>query len=212
MSASQSHALSSGTARVSDAARVPARSARTARAGLPARICIGVLAVCCLCGGVIAAVNLTSVNTFNQATQQLTRNLKTLDDASADLDALAAKQQQVDAQFADASSPAVLLLPQVKQSIATNAAISQELTADIAARLREQRGDTSATAANTSSANTDSADSKSHDGLTQEQRDKVDELLKANQQSTPSGSSPSSTKSDSASNTKNSGTQTPKPW
>lgn len=188
------------------------------RAPLWVRIIIVSIALICLCASGTAAVNLMSIGTFNQATQQLTKNLKAAEAPDADPQTLHVQQQQVDAQFNDAASMHALLLPQVAQAIDTNTAISAALTARLAKIADQQQGeqqgssDTASTNQQSDSSNSNSSgNSQRNGGLTQEQRAQVEELLKANQQSTQSNSS-NTQQSGSAAENGSSGNSTPKPW
>ncbi len=182
-----------------------------ARASLAIRVIMAVIAVAALAFAVLAGLNISASARFNQATTSLNRNLKQASQDDADLDALNASQQQTDAQFEDVARLNIALLPQLRQAIAANATVSAELTKRIGQELAAQRG-TDTTNGNSGSAETEGAttkDSKNSNGsgLTDEQKKQVEELLKANQQSTDTNPS-TNTQTDKA----NKKQQTAKPW
>ena len=171
-----------------------------ARAPLAVRIILTVIAGLLACVATLAAVNLRSVDVYNTATQALGENLDAVEREDADLDALALKQQQVDSQFKDAATFDPLLLPHLRSSIDTNTAISKDLTERIKRMLTAQHGggDDDAASASPSSAGTgqNSSSTDATQGLSDEQRKKIADLLKANQNgSTDPGSSSSTQKS-----------------
>lgn len=183
-----------------------------ARAALGARVLLAVIAVIALGVAGIAGVNLVAVMRFNQATVTLNENLKNAERDDVDLDALGAGQQQVDAQFADAQALSFLLIPQVKEPISRNATVSRKLTTRTTQKIAEQKGQTTTDAdqqATDAGTGTGSGSSGKGGGLTAKQKQQVEELLKANQQSTPSQST---TKQEDATKQDQSSTQSTKPW
>lgn len=183
-----------------------------ARAPMRVRVLLTVLAVLSLCVAGVAGVNLVAVMRYNQATATLNANLKTAGKSDADLDALNAGQQQADAQFADAGVLDFLLVPSLKQSIRQNQQVSKQLTNRTTKEIARQKGDSTTAdgSASGSGAGTGtSKNAKKGGGLTAKQKKQVEELLKANQQSTPSDST-SKQKDETAKDTTKS--QTTKPW
>lgn len=184
-----------------------------ARASLAVRVAMVVIAVAALAFAVLAGLNVASSARFNQATSSLNANLKLATKNDADLDALKASQQQTDAQFEDAARLDAVLLPQLRQTIESNTRVSAELTKRIEQELAKQRGENSDTNSSGTSgelegAVTDSKDNRKNDGgLTDEQKKQVEELLKANQQSTDTNPS-TNTQTDKGSKKP----QTSKPW
>lgn len=183
-----------------------------ARASLPVRIVLAVLAAAVLGVGGFACLNLMAVGQFNQATATLTRNIKAAAKEDADLATLEASQQQTDAQFEDAAAFDAVLLPDVRSSIATNTEVSRKLTALIKQRLAEQQGTNDSGGSGGSSngdsgAATDQSQGKD-DGpaLTDQQKAQIEQLLKANQQSTDTSTSTQQTDKKAKQN------QTSKPW
>lgn len=155
------------------------------RASLAVRVAVGVLAALALCLSALAAVNLSAVLRFNEATAGLNEHLDAAAQSDVDLDALAAGQQQTDAQFDDAAALEPVLLPMVREAIESNRETSATLTKRVNRALREQKGDSSSSA---DTVDGSGSNAKKGDGLTDEQKQQVEDLLKANQQSTPSQS------------------------
>lgn len=183
-----------------------------ARAPMGVRVALGVVAALALLGSGLAGVNLAAVGTFNQATASLEANIKTADEPTADLDELKVRQQQTDAQFADAGALSPVLLPQIKQAIDVNTEMSHTLTKRTEQRIAER--DKAADKNQAKDAGNES--DKQGGGLTAEQRAKVEELLKSNQQSadaqnkSDAASKASSGKGEAAKGKTSNGTT--KPW
>lgn len=187
---------------------------RTARAPLPVRILLTALAALALAVTGVAAVNLVAVSKFNQATASLNANIEAANRDDADWDAINATQQQTDAQFDDAGAWGFLLMPQVRSALKTNAKVSSTFTKRTRQEVAKTGGNTSDRQAKAAQQDSGQDGTKQGGGLTAQQRKQVEDLLKANQQSTPStGDSSSTGKNDDADQ---SGTittnETVKPW
>ena len=174
-----------------------------ARASLAMRIVMIAIAVIALAFAVLAGLNISASARFNQATASLNSNLK---------HALNASQQQTDAQFEDAARLNLALLPQLREAISANAAVSSKLTQRIKQELAAQQGGNSANSGSDTNGvegGNGTKDSTANDtsGLTDEQKKQVEELLKANQQSTDTNPS-TNTQTDKG----NKKQQTAKPW
>lgn len=180
----------------------------THRASLAVRITLVSLAVLALCAAGVAGVNLIAVTQFNQATAALHSNLTEANTSTTDLDALSASQQQTDAQFQDAGALSFLLLPQLKQSIETNAQVSRQLSQRTQQQIDKRNELAQDSGQQATSDDAESSSAKNTAGLSDEQKKQVEELLKANQQSTPSDASEQH--EEDTSGTENS--QTAKPW
>ena len=183
-----------------------------ARASLPVRIIIAVIAAISIAVGALAIVNLASVSNYNQATNSLNANIKASQQQDADFDKLQTQQQQTDAQFEDAARLNLALLPQLREAISANAAVSSKLTQRIKQELTAQQGGNSANSGSDTNGvegGNGTKDSTANDtsGLTDEQKKQVEELLKANQQSTDTNPS-TNTQTDKG----NKKQQTAKPW
>ena len=179
-----------------------------AKCPLWARIVLACGAVLLLLVAGVAAVNLSASITFNQATASLNANIKAAQDESTDITTLKAQQQQTDAQFAGLLR--TLLLPQGKDSIDTNASISSELTKITLKQAEAQNsGSDSGQAQSAQQSENSSSNAKKGGALTDEQKKQVEELMKANQQSTDTQSN--TTQSEQKA-TQNKGTGATKPW
>ncbi|MEO2399031.1 DUF6466 family protein [Bifidobacterium longum] len=158
----------------------------------------------------VAAVNLSASITFNQATASLNANIKAAQDESTDITTFKAQQQQTDAQFAEAGRMRTLLLPQVKDAIDANASISSELTKITLKQAEAQNsGSDSGQAQSAQQSESSSSNAKKGGALTDEQKKQVEELMKANHQSTDTQSN--TTQSEQKA-TQNKGTGATKPW
>ena len=179
-----------------------------ARASLPVRIIIAVIAAISIAVGALAIVNLASVSNYNQATNSLNTNIKASQQQDADFDKLQTQQQQTDAQFREAGAAGALLLPNVRSSIEHNAAVSARLTESIRKKIQDSGKSDTGTAIEGEQSITD-GNQGNRSTLTDEQRQKVEELLAQNAQSTQSDSNDSG----SAAKQDSDGTSSPaKPW
>ena len=186
-----------------------------ARGPLGVRIALVVASLMLAAVAAVAVVNLAATMRFNQATASLTANIKAAQDPSTDVDTLSARQQQTDAQFAEAGRMRALLMPQVRDAIDANTAISSQLTTITLKQVQMQQngtGDASdATNGQNTSGSSNSRNRKQSDGLTEEQRKKVEELMKANQQAAEDQSATTTNKTEQQA-TQNKGTGATKPW
>ncbi|MBT1161063.1 MULTISPECIES: DUF6466 family protein [Bifidobacterium] len=187
-------------------------SARKARAGLAVRVALGVAAAVFVVFGVLAAVNLRAVDTFNRATDDLTEHIAAVNAETPDYNALSTLQDQTDAQFRDAAAAGAVLLPSIRDAIARNADVSAKLTQLVRQRLSEQTDQQNGQTAEGQSGTNDQTQDDSgsaQSGLTDEQRRQVEELLQSNGQNAPAdGSSADGSQSETTNNTGNSS----KPW
>ncbi|KFI93006.1 cell surface elastin binding protein EbpS [Bifidobacterium saguini DSM 23967] len=182
---------------------------KRARVPLGVRIALIVTAVLLLAAAGVTAVNLSAVLAFNQATASLSANLKAAQDTSTDVTTLNAQQQQTDAQFAEAGQMRAVLLPQIRDAIDTNASISSKLTKITLKQAEvQQNGESSQAEAAQQSGSSSKSNAKKGGALTEEQKKQVEELMKANQQSTDTQSN---TKSEQKTS-QNKGNGTTKPW
>ncbi|MEJ5920743.1 DUF6466 family protein [Bifidobacterium thermophilum] len=183
---------------------------RHARAPLAVRIILAALAAAALAGAVLAVANIQAQDSYNQATRSLNADLKASASPTADWSTLAARQEQADAQFKEAQSWSAVLAPNLKTSIETNSAISRTLTKRIQAELATQQSGSPSSHNSANASPSDPAGSpspSSSDGLSDEQRRKVQDLLESNKSASPSPSSSSTTNS-----TTPSPGATVKPW
>lgn len=169
------------------------------RAPMAVRAVLIALSVVSALGAGWAGVNAVAVRGYDAATASLMRNLEAASKDDADLDRLGAAQQQTDAQFADAGALAPVLLPSVRGPIDTNAEISKRLTALIAEAKAQQNGTGTTSTDSSEVQGADRQQSQEEQGLSDEQRKKVDELLQQNQQLATASPSPSASSSTSTS-------------
>ena len=181
------------------------------RASLPTRVALIVLAVLRGMVALLAVVNLAANGNYNHATRSLQENIKTSKQNNVDWDKLRVRQQQTDAQFDDAGEMRALLLPQLRESIDHNSRVSDQLTKAIIEKAKSGKDDQSDsdTNANADARQTNGSESKKDTRLTDAQREKVEELLKQNTQSTQSDSNTNGSAANQ--NTDKSSSQT-KPW
>ncbi|MBM6745961.1 cell surface protein [Bifidobacterium ruminantium] len=181
------------------------------RASLPTRVALIVLAVLLGMVALLAVVNLAANGNYNHATRSLQENIKTSKQNNVDWDKLRVRQQQTDAQFDDAGEMRALLLPQLRESIDHNSRVSDQLTKTIIEKAKSGKDDRSDsdTNANADARQTNGSESKKDTRLTDAQREKVEELLKQNTQSTQSDSNTNGSAANQ--NTDKSSSQT-KPW
>lgn len=184
-----------------------------ARGPLWVRVMLVMLAVASLAAAGAAVVNLSAAARYNEATATLRANIKLAGQDDADLTTLEASQQQTDDQFGQSGPLDVLLLPGLKASLDTNREISRQLTQRISQELAAQRGqtdgssDTSVSPQDTKGTANSEDSPKKGGALTENQKRQVEELLKANQQSTPAPET--TTQQQPAEGNR---TQTTKPW
>lgn len=190
-------------------AAVSKKTSVKAKAPLAVRIALIALAMVLLAVGLLAVVNLTAMGNYNQATQRLSENIKLVQQESADLDKQYASQQQTDAQFEDAGAFGVLLLPGLREDIDYNSAISRQLTKLMEKQLNAA-DDQSSTDATEDSAGGTVESGTAGGSLTDEQLQKVEELLKQNTSSTQSDGNDES--SGSATTGNEGGSSQAKPW
>ncbi len=183
------------------------------RSRAPLTIRIGLVVLSVLLGAValLAVVNLAANGNYNHATQSLQENIKTSRQDNVDWDKLRVRQQQTDAQFDDAGEMRALLLPQLRESIDHNSRVSDQLTKAIIEKAKSDKNNQSNSDTNADAQRTDGSESKKDTKLTDAQREKVEELLKQNAQSTQSDSDANNTGSAAKQNTDKSSSQA-KPW
>ena len=186
--------------------KAPDQAVQKVRAPLSTRIALIIVAVFAVLGLACTTVNLYAVYLYNQATESLQTNLETAADDTADLQMLSLQQEQVDSQFDEAGAMSFTLLPQVREAIEQNAATSQELTERLAEELADQQSDSESDDSSSSTALDDENSTAS--GLTDEQRQQVEDLLESNQASTSSNSDAD----DDASSDDEKETSSVKPW
>nr|WP_225432978.1 DUF6466 family protein [Bifidobacterium sp. SMB2] len=163
-----------------------------------------------LAGAAVAALNISSLSTNNTAVAGLNAAIADYAKDSPDLGALRKAQQQNDAQFADAQGLSAVQLPQVRRTIADNAAQSARLTKQIEDDLNKQksRETNTSTSDGTAAKATQGKSGKASSQDTAE-AEKIDRLLKQNSQG--SKANVSNTPSD-TSKTEGGTNRNAKPW
>ncbi|RBP98416.1 cell surface protein [Bifidobacterium aemilianum] len=185
-----------------------------ARAGLPLRIVLGALAALLIALALVAALNLKAVNTYNQATASLNKTIAEAKSSDADLDKLSAQQEQIKAQLESAQGLGILLLPQVRNSISTNAQVSSVLVQETHEKMTEVKtgGSQSASKDADGAKRPGAGNTQSGGGLTDEQRRQVEELLKSNQPATEPESTSTKDKQRHKDMDEGKGSDQVKPW
>lgn len=155
----------------------PPRHDRRTIASVPVRIGIVVLAVIALATAGIMAANWSALATNNTAVSGLNATINAYNKDTPDLEKLRTAQLQTDAQFSDAQRLTVLQLPQVRKTIAANAAESARLTKQIESDLKktENSSDSSQTANGQQGESANNSNDSSD-------TDKVNKLLEQNKQ------------------------------
>lgn len=135
-----------------------------------------------------AIVNWRVQYAYNTATDSLISNIKSAKSIDSDKNVLLTQQQQTDAQFDDAKSQEMILLPQLRNSIDKNAELSRKLTE----KLKQNQNNTNKQQKpkkhnnhfKNDNSNNSSKDKKQSDSsnpqLSNAQRNKVENLLKQN--------------------------------
>ncbi|BDR52744.1 hypothetical protein KIM372_06510 [Bombiscardovia nodaiensis] len=182
--------------------RQPSRKP-VARAPRVVRLALALIALLAVCVGLLALWNARATSTYNQASTSLTANLKAASQETVNLAKLTQSQLQVDTLFADAQRGKQLILPSTRRSIEHNAHLSQELTEALrkAATAQEQES-----AKTSQPQETPDQQGRGSNGLTQEQRQAIDDMLKRNQELQNANPLPSNQPSNKP------GDHTAKPW
>lgn len=185
-------------------------SARTrSRAPIAVRVALIVVAVFALAAAILAGINLYVVTAYNEATQTLSDNMSEATDEATDLEMLRNKQHQLDARFADITALSAIQLPEIRKSVEANADVSRTLTQRIQEEIEHQRNGDDNAPSNQSDSEQDTQSLLDSAGLTDEQRQRIEALLQANQPSTSSNADESESSQD---DTDNNSQQDTKPW
>ena len=171
---------------------------RSARAPLAVRVAMVVIAVVMAAATAWAAINLYAAVSCNDAARTLEQNVSDASQDAADLEMLRIRQQQVDDQLDDMQLFSALLLPQIRHAVEGNLNTSRQLTQRTQEEIdRQQQGGTDDQQADQPIDGQDAEELLSGGGLTEEQRQRIEELLQSNQSSTPSESTETSEAEDS---------------
>ncbi|AKV55440.1 cell surface elastin binding protein EbpS [Bifidobacterium actinocoloniiforme DSM 22766] len=150
------------------------------RATFRLRVILGVLALALLVVSGIALWNAQAVSSYNQASAALSENLSQAAKPTADASKLKVAQGQVDDLFGQAGQGRAILLPGTRQAIDRNAALSRQLTAALD-QLDQQQSNGSQAQQGQNASGAKRKQSQEQQGLSDEQRRKVEEMLKRNQ-------------------------------
>lgn len=126
---------------------------------------------------------------YNAATNSLIANMKSAKNIYSDKDILVTQQQQTDAQFSDAKSQQILLLPKLSENIEHNSEISRKFTES----LKQKNGKNNTSPASKSKKLKNSSKSEENKNQTESskpklnntQKNKVEDLLKQNNKVNP---------------------------
>lgn len=123
--------------------------------------------------------NIHAISTYNEATRSLNTSIAEANRSDADPDRIKAIQDQTDKLFQQAESLGPILLPGTRQAIHKSKAVSDKLTRRVTRQIRSQEV---AKGEEGQAADLQEQNGQGQQGLTQEQQDKVDEILRQNQQ------------------------------
>lgn len=150
-----------------------------------------ILAFLGLIMALIAAWGLTNINaisTYNQATHSLNTSIAEANRSDADPAKIKAIQEQTDQLFNQAESMGPILLPGTRQTIQQSRAVSDRMTRRATRQLRSQEASKGGAGRFAGSPGQSGTGKQGQQGLTKDQQEKVDEILKQSQQThDPSG-------------------------
>lgn len=193
MSPSAAHEPSVGA--LDPAVKASGDDKRPPRASLATRIAIAAIATAALLAAAWSAMTAITSAQYDTATDALNANLATAAGDDVDLSQLRASQQQVDDQFRGIERMTRLVPAPLSSAISTNADASRRLSAIVDAALNQQRDGSSGGGQqqDQSSDQTDQQNQQTNPELSDEQRQKVQDLIEQNRRlaatSSPTASS-----------------------
>ena len=127
---------------------------------------------------------------YNAATNSLIANMKSAKNIYSDKDILVTQQQQTDAQFSDAKSQQILLLPKLSENIEHNSEISRKFTESLKQKNGKNNTKSPASKSKKLKNSSKSEENKnqtesSKPKLNNTQKNKVEDLLKQNNKVNP---------------------------
>lgn len=127
---------------------------------------------------------------YNAATNSLIANMKSAKNIYSDKDILVTQQQQTDAQFSDAKSQQILLLPKLSENIEHNSEISRKFTESLKQKNSKNNTKSPASKSKQLKNSSKSEENKnktesSKPKLNNTQKNKVEDLLKQNNKVNP---------------------------
>lgn len=143
------------------------------------RIILVILGLVMALVAVWGLANIHAISTYNEATRSLNTSIAEANRSDADPDRIKAIQDQTDKLFHQAESLGPILLPGTRQAIHKSKAVSDKLTRRVTRQIRSQEV---AKGKEGQAADLQEQNGRGQQGLTQEQQDKVDEILRQNQQ------------------------------
>ncbi|MDO4913715.1 MAG: DUF6466 family protein [Bifidobacteriaceae bacterium] len=156
-----------------------------AKASVNVRIIISLVALLALLATGVSVINYNAASQYNQATNNLERNIAAVNKENADYKTLYTQNELIIQQLESAQAAHVILLPELNQDISHNIDMAKLLSQRLKKLLDANNSDTSEESGNANSGNSNNSSENNNalDGLTQEQREQVEQLLKANQSS-----------------------------
>lgn len=159
------------------------------------RIILGIVSVVLITITILGLVNVHAISTYNQATRSLNTGIAELSKTNSDPTRIAANQDQAEQLFHQAQALTPLLLPKTRQAIEEGKTVSAQLTQALKEKnkiLEENQSKRLKEGETGHGSNTTSGSSGDKTGLSQEQQDKVDKLLRQNHQQPSPSPSPGS--------------------
>lgn len=172
----------------------PSPTGKAPRAALCVRIVLAVIAVLALLAAACACVNIAAIDTYNQATQRLELGIAEAKRPDADLNNVLNEAQQTQAQYDEARRFRPILARSLSTRIDENVDVTQHLAAatrrKLAENKRRQTNNANGGGTKQQARNGMNDESARHQGLTEEQRQEVERVLKANQGATSQNDKP----------------------
>lgn len=153
----------------------------SARSPLAVRIVLGAVAALALLGAAWGAWNLRAAAAYDQATAVLRNVAQEAAASDADTSRLAQQARQAQDRLADVDGD-ILLLPGLRADIGTNLAAAQDLVRQLDAANASQDGADASGGTGTNGNGTAGGSTE----LSDEQRQRIEDMLKANQSASPS--------------------------
>lgn len=143
------------------------------------RITLVILGLVTTLVAVWGLANIHAISTYNEATRSLNTSIAEANRSDADPDRIKAIQDQTEKLFHQAESLGPILLPGTRQAIHKSKAVSDKLTRRVTRQIRSQEV---AKGEEGQAADAQELNGQGQPGLTKEQQDKVDEILRQSQQ------------------------------
>lgn len=164
---------------MTDAPSEAPRTARTRRLPLAARIVLLVVAAVAVATAVWSLWNIHAADENADATATLTRTIDEASKSDADLKRLLTQQRQTDARYDALMAAKATLLPQLASSVEANAEVSKALTGRLEERIAQEERDRQPQ--DSGGTSTQNAGGGADPALDEQERRKLEELLKNNE-------------------------------